>query len=150
MTDIWTPAKRSEVMGKVRSKGNRSTELRLIEVFRELGISGWRRNQTLPGKPDFTFRTHKLCVFVDGCFWHGCSRCYRRPASSQEYWDAKIQRNQSRDSKVNRELRARGWKILRIWEHELRPTGRKNLFRRLRRYGLWAPIKEKGNSFTVR
>lgn len=136
MPDIWTAAKRSEVMGLVRSKGNRSTELRIVAIFREHGITGWRRNQNLPGKPDFVFRALKLCVFVDGCFWHGCPKCYRRPASNQEYWDAKILNNKKRDRDVNRELRARGWLILRIWEHQLRAAERSNLVRRLRRYGL--------------
>ena len=136
MTDIWCTAKRSEVMRLVRSKGNRSTELRLIAIFRESGITGWRRNQDLPGKPDFVFREHKLCVFVDGCFWHSCPRCYRRPTSNQEYWDAKVQRNKARDLEVSRELRARGWRILRIWEHQLRLADRKSLVRRLRRHGL--------------
>lgn len=136
MTDIWSTAKRSEVMGLVRSKGNKSTELRLIAIFRELGISAWRRNQDLPGKPDFVFRALKLCIFVDGCFWHGCPKCYRRPASNQEYWDIKVQRNKTRDREINRELRARGWRVLRIWEHQLRPEGRANLVRRFRRRGL--------------
>lgn len=136
MVDIWNITQRSKVMGLVRSQGNRSTELRLIALFRERGITGWRRNQDLPGKPDFVFRKLKLCVFVDGCFWHACPQCYRRPASRQEYWDAKIQRNISRDREVNRELRTRGWRILRIWEHALRPAGRSNLLRRLRRHGL--------------
>jgi DNA mismatch endonuclease (patch repair protein) len=136
MADIWSKAKRSKVMGLVRSKCNRSTELRLIAIFRELGISGWRRNQELPGKPDFVFRACKLCVFVDGCFWHGCPKCYRRPASNQGYWDSKVQRNKARDREVNRELRARGWRVLRIWEHQLRTENRANLIRRFHRYGL--------------
>ncbi|MGN6140845.1 MAG: very short patch repair endonuclease [Ralstonia sp.] len=138
MTDNWSSAKRSEVMGRVRSKGNQSTELQLIRIFRKFGITGWRRNQDLPGKPDFVFRTRKLCVFVDGCFWHGCPKCYRRPASNQDYWDSKIKRNRARDREVNRELHARGWLTLRIWEHQLRTTARKNLVRRLRRQGLLA------------
>jgi DNA mismatch endonuclease (patch repair protein) len=136
MTDIWSKAKRSKVMGLVRSNGNKSTELRLIAIFRELGITGWRRNQELPGKPDFVFRTRKLCVFVDGCFWHGCPKCYRRPASNQNYWDAKIQRNKARDQEVDNELRARGWRIMRIWEHQLRLTNRSSLVRLLRSQGL--------------
>jgi DNA mismatch endonuclease (patch repair protein) len=136
MTDIWPNTKRSEVMRMVRSNGNRSTELRLIAIFRELAITGWRRNQELPGKPDFVFRRHKLCIFVDGCFWHGCPECYRRPASNQEYWDAKVERNKMRDREVNRELQARGWSILRIWEHQLRLRDRADLARLLRRHGL--------------
>lgn len=136
MTDIWDNDKRSSVMGLIRSKGNRSTELRLIAIFRELGIKGWRRNQKLPGKPDFAFRKERVCVFVDGCFWHGCPKCYRRPASNQDYWDTKVLRNAARDREVDTELGARGWSVLRIWEHQLRPAERSTLARRLRRRGL--------------
>lgn len=133
MPDIWTKGKRSEVMRQVRSHGNRSTELRLIEVFRSNGITGWRRHQKLPGKPDFVFRTVKICLFVDGCFWHGCPKCYRRPSSSQEYWDAKVRRNKARDREVSRELKQCGWRVLRVWEHELRANNKANLLRRLGR-----------------
>jgi DNA mismatch endonuclease (patch repair protein) len=58
-------------------------------------------------------------VFVDGCFWHGCPQCYRRPASNRKYWDEKVQRNRARDRAVVRALRAEGWKVVRIWEHQL-------------------------------
>jgi DNA mismatch endonuclease (patch repair protein) len=136
MTDIVSSKRRSEMMRLVQSKGNRSTELRLIAIFRELGITGWRRNQRLTGSPDFVFPAHRLCVFVDGCFWHGCSKCYRRPASNEAYWDAKIKRNRARDREVNKELPMLGWRVLRIWEHQLHEKARLNLNRRLRRYGL--------------
>jgi DNA mismatch endonuclease Vsr len=136
MTDFVSPEKRSQLMRLVRSTGNRSTELRLIALFRALRITGWRRNQKLIGNPDFVFRTQRLCVFVDGCFWHGCAKCYRRPASNETYWDAKIKRNRARDRKVNQALPLLGWRVLRIWEHQLRDNERFSLKRRLRRYGL--------------
>ena len=66
MPDVFTKAKRSEVMSRIRSRGNRATELRLIALMREHGITGWRRNVPLFGKPDFVFRAAKLAVFVDG------------------------------------------------------------------------------------
>ncbi|MGI9067633.1 MAG: very short patch repair endonuclease [Pyrinomonadaceae bacterium] len=119
MADIWTTSKRSEVMARIRSRGNKETELRLIEIFREAQIKGWRRNQKLFGKPDFVFRRERVVVFVDGCFWHGCPQCYRRPSSNQEFWDAKITRNRKRDRLVVRELRAAGWQVIRIWQHQL-------------------------------
>lgn len=119
MADIWSKQKRSEVMSLIRSRGNKATELRLIAIFREFGITGWRRNQPLLGKPDFTFRSGRVAVFVDGCFWHGCPRCYRRPGSNREYWDAKISANRKRDRHVSRELRKFGWKVVRIWQHQL-------------------------------
>jgi DNA mismatch endonuclease (patch repair protein) len=60
---------------------------------------------------------------VDGCFWHGCPRCYRRPHSNKKFWDEKVARNRTRDRRVNRELRKLGWRVLRIWEHDLSPRG---------------------------
>lgn len=119
MADIWGKQKRSEVMSLIRSRGNKATELRLIVIFREFGITGWRRNQAILGKPDFTFRHERVVVFVDGCFWHGCPKCYRRPGSNQKYWDAKIAANHKRDRYVSRELRGLGWQVVRIWQHQL-------------------------------
>lgn len=133
MADIWNKQKRSEVMSRIRSQGNKATELRLISIFREARITGWRRKQPLFGKPDFVFRKQRLTVFVDGCFWHGCPKCYRRPASNQTYWDEKIQRNHQRDLQVARELRKSGWQVLRIWEHQLSEKERNHLIKRISR-----------------
>ncbi|MDF9832406.1 DNA mismatch endonuclease (patch repair protein) [Ereboglobus sp. PH5-5] len=119
MPDIFTKTKRSEVMSRVRSSGNKDTELRLITIFRAHRITGWRRNFKLPGKPDFVFPAHRLAVFVDGCYWHGCPVHYRRPKSNRKFWDAKIARNRQRDREVNRLLKARGWRVFRVWEHAL-------------------------------
>lgn len=116
MADIWSKKKRSEVMALIRSKGNKVTELGLASLFRSAGISGWRRNQKVFGKPDFVFRKHHLAVFVDGCFWHGCPRCYRGPDSNRKYWNAKILRNRQRDREVARALRKAGWRLIRVWE----------------------------------
>ncbi len=69
MAAIWDKEKRSKVMSLVRSHGNKATELRLLEIFRTHRLTGWRRKQDLIGKPDFIFRTQRVCVFVDGCFW---------------------------------------------------------------------------------
>ena len=116
MPDVFTKAKRSEVMSRIRSRGNRDTELRLIALMREHGITGWRRNVPLFGKPDFVFRTAKLAVFVDGCFWHGCPRHATMPANNRAFWKAKLARNAARDRDVTRVLRGSGWAVLRIWE----------------------------------
>ncbi len=136
MVDICTPSKRSDVMRLVRSRGNKSTENRLIAIFRENKITGWRRNQKLLGKPDFVFLQQRTCIFVDGCFWHGCPRCYRRPASRQDYWDAKVLGNTARDRQVSKELKKSGWRVLRIWEHQLSNKARRRLLWRLSLYGI--------------
>ena len=74
MADVFDKDKRSTIMQKVRSKGNKSTELKLIEIFHEAGITGWKRNYPVKGHPDFVFLKKRVAVFVDGCFWHGHRR----------------------------------------------------------------------------
>ncbi|MBG87879.1 MAG: very short patch repair endonuclease, partial [Verrucomicrobiales bacterium] len=90
MPDVFSPSKRSEVMSRIKGKGNVSTEMRLVGLFRESGIKGWRRHlevslqkrassrRLLRVKPDFVFPRERVVVFVDGCFWHGCPRCYQK------------------------------------------------------------------------
>ena len=108
-------------MAGVRSSRNRSTEWKLRSAFIRAGLKGWRVTASeLTGNPDFIFSRKKVAVFVDGCFWHGCPKCYRRPASNRKYWDSKVARNKTRDKQVNRDLRNDGWRVVRIWEHELR------------------------------
>ena len=132
MADVFSKSKRSEVMSRIRSRGNQATELALAKLFRRHKITGWRRNQKVFGKPDFIFPKHKLAVFVDGCFWHGCPKHGTQPKGNAAFWRKKISRNQTRDKLVNRALRRAGWRVIRIWEHELT---RKHQTRRLRRIG---------------
>jgi DNA mismatch endonuclease (patch repair protein) len=120
MADVLSKKKRSQVMAAVRSKGNKDTELKLASILRAHAIKGWRRHQPVPGKPDFVFHKERLAVFVDGCFWHGCRWHCRMPKSRKEFWTPKIARNKARDREVGRLLRARGWRVLRFWEHSLR------------------------------
>lgn len=130
MADIFTRHKRSEVMARIRGRGNEATEVALARLFRQNGITGWRRHPPVFGRPDFVFRRLRTVVFVDGCFWHGCPRCYRRPSTNREFWDRKFARNRARDKLVNRTLRAKGWTVLRFWEHELKKPGQ--ILKRLR------------------
>jgi DNA mismatch endonuclease (patch repair protein) len=119
MADVFSKQKRSQVMAAIRSTGNRATELKLAAIFRAHGITGWRRCQRLPGKPDFVFRKQRLAVFVDGCFWHGCRWHCRMPESNCDYWQLKINRNKQRDRATTKQLRQAGWHVLRFWEHAL-------------------------------
>jgi DNA mismatch endonuclease (patch repair protein) len=119
MADVFTKSERSAIMARVKGRQNLSTELRLVHLMRRHRIRGWRRGLPLCGKPDFIFREQRLAIFVDGCFWHGCPRCYRRPKSRRKYWDAKVDGNISRDRRNRARLRRMGWRVLRIWEHEL-------------------------------
>jgi DNA mismatch endonuclease (patch repair protein) len=152
MADVFSKAKRSEVMSRIRSRGNRDTELALARLLRANHITGWRRqivinvrssrrkeaqtgnrksgigNLKLIGassprllrvKVDFVFRQVRLALFVDGCFWHGCPKHATWPAHRAAWWRHKIEGNKTRDRLVNRVLRRAGWKVVRIWEHEL-------------------------------
>jgi len=120
MTDVFSKEKRSEVMSKIRGKGNKDTELAMIRVFREYHITGWRRNQRLVGKPDFTFWKQRVVVFVDGCFWHGCPIHATMPKNNKEFWEKKLGANKVRDEFVTQELKSKGWTVIRIWEHEIK------------------------------
>ena len=132
-SDVFTKAKRSEVMSRIRGKGNKATEQTLVKLFRAHGITGWRRHYPIIGKPDFAFPKHKLAVFVDGCFWHGCPKHATQPKGNRRFWADKLGANKSRDRKVNRELRAKGWKVLRIWEHDLKLARQPYTVRRVER-----------------
>jgi DNA mismatch endonuclease, patch repair protein len=117
--DKLSKNKRSWVMAQVKSSSNKTTEMKLINAFRQDKINGWRRNYKLLGKPDFVFPERKLTIFVDGCFWHGHPTKCRIPHTNRKYWVNKIKRNQMRDKLVNKELRKLGWTVLRIWEHKV-------------------------------
>ena len=140
MADIFTKKKRSEVMAAIRSRGNKGTELRMVALFRAHGITGWRRQQKLGAgrkharakdtqlsapisqpailrvRVDFVFRRERVCVFVDGCFWHACPRHGTQPAGNRAFWKKKLARNAERDREVSRALRKAGWTVLRVWE----------------------------------
>ncbi|MBI4626239.1 MAG: very short patch repair endonuclease [Verrucomicrobia bacterium] len=119
MPDVFTKAKRSAVMARIRGSGNKDTELRLVALFREPRINGWRRRHPLAGRPDFVFPRARLAVFVDGCFWHGCPAHATWPKHNARFWRAKILGNRQRDRTVNRLLKQAGWRVVRIWEHAL-------------------------------
>ena len=121
--DIYTQKKRSWVMSRIRGKGNEKTEVMLAKLLREAGIKSWRRHQPIPGRPDFSFRKQKVAVFVDGCFWHGCPRCFRLPKQNRVFWKAKIEGNRRRDRSVNGRLRRLGWEVVRIRECRLKSPG---------------------------
>ena len=133
MPDVFTKAKRSDVMSRIRSRGNKDTELALMRVFRAHRITGWRRHQLVFGKPDFVFHKLRLALFVDGCFWHGCPKHATKPRNNAAFWRKKFAANRGRDRLVTRALRNNGWRVLRIWEHELARKNEARLVVRLRR-----------------
>ncbi|HEU5339649.1 very short patch repair endonuclease [Edaphobacter sp.] len=110
--DTVTRSKRSWMMSRIRSKSNLD---RIMHSY----LKGWHIKHNmypkLPGSPDALVQPNIL-VFLDGCFWHSCPTCGRRPKSQHEYWEPKLNANSKRDRKNTRLLRQQGWKVVRIWE----------------------------------
>ncbi|MBQ9873370.1 MAG: helix-turn-helix domain-containing protein [Thermoguttaceae bacterium] len=125
--DVVSAEKRSEIMSKVRSTKNKSTELRMIEEFKRLGITGWRRGVKLFGKPDFLFRQLRIAVFVDGCLWHGHNCRNVTPKDHADYWRAKIERNKARDLAVTERLEKLGYLVVRVWECDFKKASAERL-----------------------
>lgn len=173
MADVFSKMKRSEVMSRIRSRGNKDTELALARLLRANGISSWRRhllvratvegrwlrvegrktrgrtsqrstfNTQLTVRPDFVFKKQRTVIFVDGCFWHGCPEHATWPANRAAWWRRKLAGNKARDRLVTRTLRRAGWRVLRIWEHEL---VRKNAARLAKRLSIFAAGRPRAGS----
>ena len=111
---------RSQLMSRVHSTGNKTTELRMASLLRKAGITGWRRHVPILGRPDFTFPKSRIVLFVDGCFWHGhnCGKNVR-PRTNAMAWQEKLENNKRRDRRVTRQLQREGWCVLRVWECKL-------------------------------
>lgn len=124
--DTVTPGVRSWMMSRIRSK---DTEPELI-VRRYLHAAGLRyrlHDHHLAGRPDLVFASRGVCVFVHGCFWHGCPKCpdgQRCAKSNRAYWKRKIERNRRRGEASIRALRRNGWSVFVIWECETGDSGK--------------------------
>lgn len=119
MADVLTPEQRKRNMSHIRGK-NTGPEIVLRKRLYSCGIRGYRIHYSLPGKPDIVFIKRKIAIFVDGCFWHKCPECFQEPETRKEFWMTKIHSNIERDEKINLQLRNEGWRVIRIWEHEIR------------------------------
>jgi DNA mismatch endonuclease (patch repair protein) len=114
------PASHSRRMAAIRATGARSTEKRIRALLARAGVRGWKLHPPgLPGKPDILFPAARLVLFVDGCYWHGCPRCGNVPRVNRPYWSAKLEGNRRRDERNNALLVEQGYRVLRVWEHEL-------------------------------
>lgn len=117
MTDPVTSARMS-----AQRTARTAPEDALARELRRLGVrTDGRRNRPIPvarRSGDFVFPRHRVAVMVDGCFWHGCPRHHRPPRTNAAWWEAKVARNRARDRSTTRALRRRGWRVVRIWEHE--------------------------------
>lgn len=120
-TDVFSPEKRSAVMRAVKSKDTKP-EVALRKALFALGYRYRLNVKDLPGKPDLVFPKHRTALFVHGCFWHGhnCKRGARIPKTNADYWREKISRNRTRDEKNKAALETLGWRVLTVWECELK------------------------------
>ena len=113
-------------MAAIKSKG---TYLERA-FFKELATKGIEGIETYPdhifGKPDLIHWETKIAIFIDSCFWHGCSKHLRMPKSNSDYWKTKIAKNRKRDREVTTTLTTNGWKVIRIWEHSLKKKKTRN------------------------
>ena len=131
MSDIFTSEKRSAVMKAVKSRNTKTTEIKMIEIFKELHIIGWRRTYPLIGKPDFVFPKKRIVIFVDGCFWHGHDCRNVTPSDNAEFWEAKRLYNKKHDEEVTQTLVQKNWTVIRIWECELKKKNREVLLEKI-------------------
>lgn len=119
-SDVLTKEQRSLCMSRNRGK-NTGPELELRKALWKLGLR-YRLGYQLPGRPDIVFVSARVAVFVDGCFWHACPVHFSRPRSNREFWRRKILANQRRDRVVSSALAIAAWRVVRVWEHEIRES----------------------------
>lgn len=119
MADAITKEQRSYIMSRIRGK-NTGPEMKFRKLLYSRGIRGYRIHYDLPGKPDVVFVRKHVAIFVDGCFWHKCPICFRKPKTRTRFWMKKINKNANRDKKTDQILTELGWTVIRIWEHEIK------------------------------
>lgn len=120
--DTLTPARRSEIMSRVRSKDT-GPERTVRSALRRGGYRFRSSGSRLPGSPDVVLTEWSIALFVHGCFWHGCRRCdkgLRVPKTNRRFWLDKVAENRRRDRRVRSQLRAQGWDVVTIWQCDTR------------------------------
>ena len=118
--DIWDKKKRSAVMAKIKSKDTKPEWI----VRRYLFSRGYRYRKNvkgMPGTPDIVMRKYGIVIFIHGCFWHGHTDGHL-PHSNVDFWREKIERNKQRDARNKEELKRMGWRVMTIWECQLKPA----------------------------
>lgn len=133
MADIFTKEKRSEIMSLIKPKGTKP-ELLVFSYLRKRKIYFQKHYRKAPGSPDIALPRKKIAVFIDGDFWHGWQFEKRREKLPETYWRAKIEANIRRDKRNFAQLRKAGWKLLRVWEHELRPKDREKTLQKIENF----------------
>ena len=121
MSDALTPDQRHRNMAAIHSTSTKP-ELKLRQSLWRLGFRYRINDKRLPGKPDISLPKYRTVIFIHGCFWHGHKGCHMNhiPETNMDYWKSKIVRNQERDQEVWRQLEAKGWSVIIVWECELK------------------------------
>ena len=132
MADRFSKEKRSYVMSRIRGRDS-GPERKVRELLSRMGYSFSEYDRVKGIRIDIAIPRLKIAIMVDGCFWHGCPKCYREPKSNVDYWVTKIKRNRQRDRFQKASLADEGWKVVRIWEHELATKNRVRLMTKLRK-----------------
>ena len=118
--DTITPAERSALMSRIRSKDTKP-ELVVRSLLHRLGYRFRVHRKDLPGWPDIVLPRHRKIILVQGCFWHGHTcRLASKPKSNEGYWNKKIETNRARDARNLEHLQRQGWTVLELWECEIR------------------------------
>jgi len=136
MADTVSKQKRSKIMSKVKSKDSK-IEVEFRKAIWKAGFRYRKNAKKYFGKPDLVLKKYKTVIFIDSCFWHGCKKHCRIPATNQKYWIDKIERNKQRDKEVNKYYKKQGWRVIRVWEHDLTKNFDKvvlNTIKRCRKY----------------
>lgn len=118
MPDVVDKETRSKIMSSIRSKNTKVEWILRKALWRER--LRYRTHYKIRGSPDVVFPSKKVAVFIDGDFWHGHDWKKLKPKLKNRFWRNKIKRNMTRDKEVNEDLKKKGWKVIRIWEHEIR------------------------------
>jgi DNA mismatch endonuclease (patch repair protein) len=118
LADNLSREKRSKVMASIRSK-NTKPEIMIRKILWSKGKRYRLHDRSIPGIPDISNKSKKVAIFIDGCFWHGCSVCYKEPRTNVDYWRNKILQNKQRRVLVVSKLQKDDWKILQFWEHQV-------------------------------
>ena len=118
MADNLTKEQRSKTMSRIRSKWTKQEKM-LHNKLKGLKINH-QMHPDVEGHPDIILKRRKVAVFLHGCFWHKCPKCYKEPKTDKKYWLPKIEKNVKRDKRNLKLLRKEGYKVVKLWEHQIK------------------------------
>ena len=129
MADIMSKKERSKRMSLIRGKWTKQEKL--LHNYLKGHKTRHEMHPKMEGSPDIILKGKKVAIFLHGCFWHGCKKCYRKPVQNKQFWEKKLQYNMKKDRRNAKSLRKRGWKVVVVWEHEISRTRPRESLRNL-------------------